>query len=119
MPMPDAQFEAVQERYCQGVRGHALSGWRERALDRQRSRVHFDRGWEFLFVNEPCLESPRDRDLATHTLVEFLRSEREKTLAAENEKFGFIPLFVFAIILKVIVSILIDMWLLQASEATK
>jgi len=119
MPMPDAQFEAVQDRYREGIRGHAFSGWRERALDRNRSRVHFDRGWEFMLVHRPAMATEADRELASSTLADYLKAERDRTVASENEKFGFIPMFVFAIVLKVIVSILIDMWLLQASETTK
>jgi hypothetical protein len=103
MPLTDSQFERVYAAVSDNIRRERRLQFRsqvrhrDRLLDRKRLRPLVDRGWKWLETNR---ESDGD-----------LRDGLTAHLRANGETFG-VPVWILAIFLKVLVSILIDVWLL-------
>lgn len=114
MPFPPQYFDEAATKFDKRVRGHSRLGqWRKKIAQRDGLRSHLDRGWEFLLVHEPALETAAQRNIAAETIANYLHNCANDD---ESERFGVVPIWVFAIILKVIASVLIDMWLVRAAE---
>lgn len=117
MPLPNELFETASNKFEKRVRSHGrLIGWRKRLARRESTRPHFDRGWEFLLVHRPPLDKASERRVASDTIQGYLKARSNDE--DESERFGFVPIWVFAIVLKVIASVLIDLWLLHAPQDT-
>ena len=110
MPFPTTHYAIARWRLAQrlAAEGPRLRGFRGRLLERRRVQPRLDRGWEWLEANCRDLTTPGARDELERELVAHLE--------ATEREYGFVPLWVFAIFLKVLASILIDLWLTKASE---
>lgn len=109
MPFPTELFDEASSRLEAGMTGQAL-GFRTRLMKRERLQRHYDRGWDWLEARKPALDESNETLEAE--LIEHLQAER----AADDKRYGFVPMFLFAIFLKIIASILIDLWLLHGEE---
>ncbi len=117
MPLTDAQFAEVFPRIEGRIFTHCvLGGLQDRLGLRARVRHNADFVYDWLETNQPPLATQADRDEAENAIK--AAAFYYRSLDDEHARYGSVPMFIFAIFLKIIISVLIDWWLLSGRNTT-